>query len=223
LMGMLSGTHQQIDILKELDGSVSDFGGKFWELVKGKVPGFVETFSAKKLRTGYYSDRYLTNPAAVFLFHMILKDMPFAINENGSFELNTMEAEHTNRNDPWRTVNKNWVPADGNAKKDMIRELLVSTGRFNEVVVRLSINKKTIGHARLLRLEFEGGSSIEIRFDQGMGAWYIEPKSVEPVYPFGAAADLQTAWLIKQEVRMIARVSQHFGTHVFVRWEQKGG
>lgn len=213
----LSTTHVQIDIGRELDGPYLTFGHRFWSLVLQKASLPASLVNASRVVNFSYSDRYLATPAHVLLLSQILQALPFQTYSGTKFRLDSLEVEALRHRANWRDLNTAWDFPERVDRLDLVRGLVLQSGRFGEAEVRFTGKRQDLGHARMMRLQFEGGAVLEIRLDQGMGYWRAEFSS--PLeYPYSATVSQQLQWVDDHAGRIVVRRYANYPTHLFVRY-----
>jgi DEAD/DEAH box helicase domain-containing protein len=164
-------------IKRECDGSLLDFGNKFWSAINLK--DFIHE-KKSKLRTIYYCDRYLMTPLHVSLLHGIIMELNKLVSPSTEIFIETLQMRYDSF--PPTMVGHNWSEQedrDGVIVKVM--EKIVS----KKNITFLSKDKRDIAHRREMRLDWEDGSSVRIFLDEGVGCWRIGGRKV-----FDFSADL---------------------------------
>jgi DEAD/DEAH box helicase domain-containing protein len=200
-------------VSNELNGKAFDFGDTFWKVIKGASPEITNILSSSpKLKHVVYSDRYLYTPLSALLILRIVKSLSVKCSQSTPFSLNinsmvSIESRIYRR----RYVSNNWMPDEENSRKETIENL--NTDNSIMCKLNLTTDRKNISHARTLDISFENGSSIVIRFDQGMGCW--ETINYND-FPFHKNSTDQIDWLNKVGMPLLIKNSQALPTHIFV-------
>ncbi len=200
-------------ISNELNGKALDFGDTFWKVIEGSSPEIVNILSSSpKLKHVVYSDRYLYTPLSALLISRIVKSLSIKCPQSTPFSLkiNSMSSIES-RIYRRRYVSNNWMPDEENSRKETIENL--NTDDSTVCKLNLTTDRKNISHARTLDISFENGSSIVIRFDQGMGCW--ETINYND-FPFHKNSTDQIDWLNKVGMPLLIKNSQVLPTHIFV-------
>lgn len=203
-----SANNISIQIIQELNGPIRDFGLAFWEVISQNMiqNGFsLDAFG--ELRKVQYSDRHLKTPMTFILLSRVIFSLPF--NKSVDFELviSTLQSDKYYR-DGFRSLNYSWFREEEESRRDLIEALFTDEENLNYILGQTS---RDLSHARELNLEFENGSILKIRLDQGMGYW--EP-SYKPSYPFYESVPNQIRWI--QEKMTGIRTLNSSNTHTYI-------
>jgi len=212
----LNKNQQQVDILKEFNGSLALFGERFWVQITKKMPQLARITDAK-LKSFYYTDRYLATPANVFLLRQIIDNIPFKVSPQASFTLETMEIMESRSRDSSRDLNKNWRPGERAEKLALLNKMIRTTTKFETLNISFTNNRRSLSHARIMKLQFEDNSMLDIRLDQGLGYWQAELANQD--YPFDLSAAEQLQWINENIGDITINGYQNHPTHLFLRYD----
>ncbi|MEO1999426.1 MAG: hypothetical protein ABGZ17_29625, partial [Planctomycetaceae bacterium] len=147
----------------ELDGSVSEFGKRFWEQLTGVSPWLKEGMESGPPRSVEYTDRYLKSPLSARLLYEVLQQLVSGENsatQTTQVRLNTMKATEKQTG---RHLHHNW--SNYRVQESTLKSIFRSLGKPS---IRLLARDK-LAHARCMRIEWRNGLSAAITLDQGMG------------------------------------------------------
>jgi DEAD/DEAH box helicase domain-containing protein len=171
----------------ELNGSVSDFGKRFWRRLTETTPWLARCLESGPPVSVEYTDRYLMSPLSARLFYEVIsklvgpeKNAPASL----PVHLRTMRSE--DRRYP-RCVYHNW--ADGDSQQQTLASMLkgICTSRVE------LLGRDELAHARVLRVQWADQTVAEIGLDQGMGFMQCAGHTR---HDFSATPDAQAASLI---------------------------
>lgn len=184
---------EKISFHKELNGDVQKFGKRFWRTIQKQCTGLLDGVLKRKIATVTYSDRYLNSPEPITMLHSILQAMPFDCTEDARLEIRAL----TNQNNQYvryqDSIRSNWGGGEDDAKKLFMKAWFNCIAHFPKVHISLEERRNALPHARILILEFEDGSQLELFPDQGFGAWTITDRRLR--FPFDENLEYQLAWI----------------------------
>ncbi len=182
-------------VTTELDGSITDFGGRFWALLSSMSPELSRKLKDEddELSSVTYHDRYVRGPLVGRLLFEVLSglgEMPGGLVGTTELVVVTTGAQAAHAHDKLR---HDWPGVS--AQKICMRELL---GR----VVRsptFDHPRKTwsLPHRRELTLKWRGGEEIIIRLDHGLG-FLLPARGVE--FDFDVSAKEQIDKLLAMTI-----------------------
>ena len=161
---------KNIEVSRELDGNLRNFGKRFWEYLATHVEGIDRLFNddGVEVISISYSDRYLQCPSYVLMITSLL--VPFAkklvsaqpatiktlfkSNDRSGYKM----FHDWDNQDQFEAFIKAWVKDQCGAELDL-------------GVVRTN---RDIPHHRKLEISFSNGVLLRVRFDQGVGYWRLE-------------------------------------------------
>ncbi len=176
----------EISIQDQLNGSLNTFGTRFWSLLCSK-----HLATQKLLTSGCaavthisYSDRYLFTPLCIALLNQVIVGLKSLMKQRfGTPEIMVTTMEK--RQDGGRPfIPKAFSDWPSMKMRDEVTELvLTDLGKASVSLVR------AMQHSRQLKISFESGEELSLRFDQGMSYWRVgswsKPGSKGAWFDFG--------------------------------------
>lgn len=159
----------EIEILKQCNGPVNQFGQKFWQLViskHGALKKHIE--NADALSAVYYSDRFLYSPWTLMLVVELIDGLRQTM--GGSW------------NRPAIHINTGMKNPDGYQRDGLFADWLDNPYRLSVIEKYFEFMDEQcsakalseLPHGRLLKLVWHSGKTTIIRLDQGVGYWVCE-------------------------------------------------
>lgn len=162
---------KEFEITNELNGSLQNFGTKFWDFIFDHHSVVETLFENDALQSVSYSDRYLFSPINIALFFQIIKALK-VLTENkqsNSFSVLMNTTDKSNFNQQYNPQNKVQNDWRDSADRDRITQLIFE---HSDIALTVRIGSKSeVGHGRILELEFSSGKKLFIRLDQGVSFW----------------------------------------------------
>ena len=162
---------KDLAIHDELNGPLLSFGERFWQLVVKETPEVLQTLESKKLQRLSYSDRYIQNPAAVAMLGALFLSLKPNMQPDTDVHVKTLfkagRSQGQRAFDDW----------DCQDDFQFFAEKWLSAMVGKQVELSVETSNRDIAHHRKLELEFEDGSRLKVRFDQGVGYWRLRFKS----------------------------------------------
>ncbi|WP_256742416.1 hypothetical protein, partial [Cronobacter sakazakii] len=159
---------KDIQIHKQLNGPLSQFGQRFWDVLFNDHEEARSLLKSARITSVHYTDRYLQNPVALALLAAILKPLRTKLTDGANVALDTL---FKSKDRPGNRPFHDWMSeADFHDFAD--QWFAAALGRA--VGLTVFDSPRDIPHHRKLTVTFEGGQVLKIRFDQGMGYWRIE-------------------------------------------------
>lgn len=159
---------KDIQIHKELNGSLAQFGQRFWDVLFKHNEEAQSLIKTQRIVHIHYTDRYLQNPVALALLGGLLKPLKSLLTENADVSIDT---QFKNKDRLGQKPSHDWMnEADFQDFAD--QWFSAAMGRAVELTVFDS--PRDIPHHRKLTVTLEDGQRLKIRFDQGMGYWRID-------------------------------------------------
>lgn len=188
----------------ECDGSLENFGNRFWGVIKSQAELDV---SGKVIRELTYSDRYLVTPLHGALLYQLLKPIAEIFDDAVNITLNTAEIAQDNYRRSPVAVNDNWSsqPARDQVFRGLVEDLAGRSVKLN------AKPKRELPHSRSLELFFDDHTKVTIYLDEGVGCWRAGYSKFE----FAANVNTQIRTL-KQLDSRIRIAHQSLGTNLFV-------
>lgn len=195
----------------ELDGSLHDFGKKFWNVVRHVHPTAVELFnqSGPKLTHVTYRDRYMNSPlvwAELFRVLQSLKEMLATRYDAPELEVKTSPIKNP-KGEPY-LIFHDW-------EAESIRQSVgVEVLKYLTTAERAKLTCASVApHARELELRFDGGPLLIIRLDEGFGFWR-PAKSFGNKFDFKRKPKEQADEIKEKNIAISAKNSFH--TYLYV-------
>lgn len=159
---------KDIEIHKQLNGPLSQFGQRFWDLLCNNHEEAQSLMKNQRITSVHYTDRYLQNPVALALLGAILKPLKTKLTDDAELELDTLfKPKDRSGNRP----SHDWM-SEADFQDFADQWFTAAMGRAVELTVFDS--PRDIPHHRKLTVTFEDSQMLKIRFDQGMGYWRID-------------------------------------------------
>ena len=162
---------REIVVHREFDGSLKEFGKKFWTTILSQHAGTAQVLDnkAEKLATIEYSDRYLFTPLAVALLIEVVACLRQALGqarcEGVLVSIVTTGVRGSGDNRAYGTVYADWT-----STKDRDAVARLAFGRVG-IQCTVSVPDRMVQHGRALVLSFASGNVLTIRLDQGISYW----------------------------------------------------
>ena len=161
------GLVNDIEIHKQLNGPVSQFGQRFWNLLTESQDDIQRLLKECRVTRIHYSDRYLQNPVALALLGGLLKTLKPMLTQEAEVTIDTLfRSKERPGNKPFH----DWM-SEADFQDFADQWFAASMGRAVEIQAFNS--GRDIPHHRKLMVSFDNGQALKIRFDQGMGYWRI--------------------------------------------------
>lgn len=199
-----------VSIIKQLNGSLQQFGKQAWELIFASVPELKKKgHQDLPLSSIKYNDRYLRSPLTLLLLHALLKQGVNHFNAPSFVEI-TVATSKLPRNDMRDPIMLHHDWRDYTDRKFAFDSILGSLGKFTFDDIKLNAD---LPHARELHLAWQDGSICTIRLDQGVGYWRTSGGMKN--FPFNQSPERQAQFLESLDLQVEA-TSQTFPTIWYV-------
>lgn len=153
---------KDIEIHKQLNGPLSQFGQRFWDLLCNNHEEAQSLMKNQRITSVHYTDRYLQNPVALALLGAILKPLKTKLTDDAELELDTLfKPKDRSGNRP----SHDWM-SEADFQDFADQWFTAAMGRAVELTVFDS--PRDIPHHRKLTVTFEDSQMLKIRFD---GEW----------------------------------------------------
>jgi ATP-dependent helicase YprA (DUF1998 family) len=201
-----------VPIHDELNGSLPQFGERFWRLIGEQGAQIAETLATKKISKITYSDRYIQNPAVITILGSIFNCLKINVFSDTIIQVRTLfksgRAQGKKAFDDWVRQDDFQFFAD--------KWLSTMVGQKIEFVVEAS--NRDIPHHRRLDVDFENGKKLRVRFDQGVAYWRVRFGSHRDMwFDFDLAAEDQVMHMAKLiESAAVHNSEQKWSTDVLV-------
>ncbi|GAB3950060.1 DEAD/DEAH box helicase [Spirosoma harenae] len=214
LLPVVNPNLAEVSITTELNGTLANFGLKFWEMVRQQAPEVIDDFKQQSVCAITYSDRYLASPLTVILFTQLLKAIPFAVEDECSIGLHVLISQDAKNQYYSRRVTANWYPYEDMSRQAFTEKILEDLS--TECTVTMYNSTKDISHSRNLKITFDNGHHLVFRFDQGVGYWQNDTFP-HPIFPFDKPLFDQLQWVQTSINKYRIRNGQLEPTYVFIR------
>ncbi|MDV7211464.1 DEAD/DEAH box helicase [Azotobacter beijerinckii] len=206
------GVIVDIPIHEELNGTLLQFGERFWELLGSQSQKIADLISSSKLTKLTYTDRYIQNPAAITILGTILKHLKGNISADTDVQICTLFKSGRPQG---RKTFDDWANQE-DFEFFAGKWLSVMVGQKVDFVVEAS--NRDVPHHRRLNLEFEDGESLKVRLDQGVTYWQVRFRSHSDIwFDFDLPAEDQVMHMAKLlEAARVQNSEQKWSTDVLI-------
>jgi hypothetical protein len=160
----------EIELFNECDGPLSKFGGRLWSNLANGSHALQSALSGnKRLVRVEYSDAYIISPWSLVLFGEVVDGLKQRLDElwdQTEIHLTTGRKDHISEAPGYY---KEW--RDSATLEHVIREYFEQMGEAIDIDV---LPIRNVPHARSLKLHWQDGKVISIRFDHGVGCWSMD-------------------------------------------------
>lgn len=158
----------KIEIGRQLDGSLENFGHRFWQYLSTEASGLVSDALTGKdpITEVVYSDRYICNPLAVNLLISVIHELGQLSDAEFAIRILGRQYQREDNRSPWLCWH-DWRSAPERDKA--IRQALEYCGIEGE-----TLSLPSLPHYRQLQLRLRSGNQLIIQFDQGLSYWEAE-------------------------------------------------
>lgn len=170
-------TRHAIQVNHELDGSLREFGLRFWNQIATNI-------ADDPIDEVAYIDRYFKSPLAALLLGSVLAELKQRNQQAFTqLQITTLPNQATRA----YASDKVWDDWQRSDQQQQVLETWFSSIAHH---VQVEITNQSLQHARVLILRHRSGKITEITFDQGMGYWnwlmFERENSSLRHYPFSA-------------------------------------
>lgn len=170
-------TRHAIQVNHELDGSLCEFGLRFWNQIAINI-------ADDPIDEVAYIDRYFKSPLAALLLGSVLAELKQRNQQAFTqLQITTLPNQATRA----YASDKVWDDWQHSDQQQQVLETWFSSIAHH---VQVEITNRSLQHARVLTLRHRSGKTTEITFDQGMGYWnwlmFGRENSSLRHYPFSA-------------------------------------
>jgi DEAD/DEAH box helicase domain-containing protein len=192
-------------ITNEFDGPIVFFGARAWTHIFSLIPEIEKYLkNSQPLAFISYSDRYLRSPIVLRLlreFLSPLSDYPGGINNETQLTIYTSQLNPSSHR-ACRTLFHDWQ--NSNDRREVLKNIL----NLKSTPEIMEKRNQEMPHARELFMTWKDGKKYKIRFDQGMGYWYVDRQS-DAFFPFDKPTTIQSQHLLKIDFDIQAANQNH--------------
>lgn len=209
---------KQFEISNELDGSLKDFGSKFWSLMRDYSKLDEQIKNKVEIKKIVYSDRYIKSPLTALLIGVIIHALKSMYDKQWSDPnviLKVEEAKNHLRRP--RRVDHNWQ--DHKTQEKVITALYKDLGLVPVIGVYpyegVAPENRAVKHRRYLEISWSDGSNTLITLDQGIGFMGISQESSSRIFDldFDASPQHQAGKLVALSDMSSAKIKAVEGSH----------
>ena len=207
---------KEIEIFRELDGTLQGFGKRFWKLLSEESPEVAALISNSNadINSVEYHDRYLFTPLAAALITDLIVGLRDTVGMGrwGSPVIKVTTTHSTARKYvSGRFVWDNWPDLD--VRNAAIQSAFEYNGMEGGVK---SVDKLKSLHGRVLTIAFLSGQLLTVRLDQGVSYWRaVSSRYDRPYFNFMES----DSFVQGEEIANLAAdiEASPFPTHVFTK------
>jgi DEAD/DEAH box helicase domain-containing protein len=160
----------EISIQNHLNGPLNTFGTRFWSLLCSKHAATEKLLTCGSAAVTWisYTDRYLFTPLSIAVLNQVILGLKGLLQERfGSPEIgvSTMDKRYDGGRALVPKVFSDWPTMK--MRDEVTRLVLADLG--NATVNPLN----AMQHSRQLKIEFDSGEELSLRFDQGVSYWRV--------------------------------------------------
>lgn len=197
------GTHRQLELRSELNGTIDTFGERFWSYLHKELPSLGDLMASKEIQEIRYTDRYLSSPLPLLLCARVMKGIFSRFSYTPSPVISIQSVAIGRSSDSGSSVNRNW------SDEKIRREVLFKLWPALDMPVpqfKASQSNRDVAHAREFVLRFKDGSSWKLNLDMGFGFWQADPGQS---FSFGDSVERQVAELKRAAFKVTNQAGQH--------------
>lgn len=192
-----------LTIFDELNGSFTEFGDRFVDLIVEHDSKIADAIKVGKIKRISYSDRYIQNPAAVTILGILLAGFKKGISADTDISVRTLFKYGKIQG---RKVYEDWISL--NDFEDFSKSWITAMLGF-KVDFTIEESNRDIPHHRSLEIDFDDGNRLKIRLDQGVAYWQIRFGSSKDIwFNFGATVQDQLEVMAKSLQKASVRNSE---------------
>lgn len=201
----------QLDIKRELNGTIEKFGERFWNYLSRKEEDIFILIDGAKIKDITYSDRFLVNPLTVMLLSSIIHKMPADISDT-TINVKTLKSKNDRYSSNKRAIYLEWLKEENEDRRNITEAIL--SEKTDKINIELHDKKPDVSHARTLQITLQNNTVVHLRFDQGMGYWEIDDYAR---YPFDEDIQVQLYWINNEGNGKRVKNGSEFDTHVYIK------
>lgn len=208
---LLTDNKKYFEIESQLDGSLSQFGERFWHYLLTDA-NFKQAVGESKIKEIAYSDRYLQTPLSITLLASVLNAIPFERDENIKAVINTIDPANKYYHN--RRIDQGWADFEKGNKTEFTEAVIKEIAKIPLVDVISVGQKVTLDHARFLTINYTDGKILSIWLDQGFGYWKT---SRYTSFPFDEDSKGQLDWVIETWGNIKVEKGFSFSSPLFIQ------
>ena len=201
----------RLTIFDELNGSVSMFAEKFWNLIFEHAPDLRQQLEQAGAATKIvYTDKYIKSPLACRLLAEFVMGLPVTVvGSDTAFNINTVEL----KNEYGRERTPRLVVHDWNVdshRRGAINSLFSQLGWAGGATDVREL--RNVPHYRELQIYWPGEKKWTVQFDHGFGCWI---PTMNESFPFQQSVANQGSTAGRMDPKIRTR-NENFKNYVFV-------
>jgi DEAD/DEAH box helicase domain-containing protein len=205
---------QEIEITNQLDGSLSQFGSKFWDhVLKHSNQVAKQLSNGDELVELLYSDRYLYSPWSVMLITEVLGRLRALLETK--WKVKQVLVATGNKIEERGFANgglfSNW-----SNEVSRLETTEIHMKKFDVSSKVLALANKNLPHGRILELKWSSGEVTTIRLDQGVGYWRDKKIGRVGYLDHNESAQRQASVMVSA-ITNLNVLGQGFPTQLFVK------
>lgn len=205
---------KEIEIRNELNGGVSQFGNRLWQILGEQSQYLTAKFSDEdRLVELVYSDRYLYTPWSVILINEIIMNLKRTL--ANKWQVDEVLISTGKKTDNRRSVKRGFF-ANWNNHQTRIDVTRTYLSKNDVIASVIAIEPFKLPHGRILELKWESGELTTIRLDQGVGYWRNEHDSRLGFLDHEGTLEKQTSDMASA-LRYLSVRGQDYPTQVFIK------
>jgi len=206
----INNNHHILDVCRELNGPMKEFGKGFWQLIVDNHPSAKELIANDDvgIRSIQYRDRYLKSPLTAGLLTSLMDALRQIVGKerwgNVCVDFTTMNIQSHGGYFQQSRLWDDW-------KENLIRaKVMKSLFSFRDMA--LSVKNKDINdlpHFRKLSVEFTSNDRLDISLDQGISYWKTYYTEFDFLLPASQQAELLNQIMEDSQTRIKEGDSNH--------------
>lgn len=190
----------RITVRRELDGRISEFGIRFWRLIRDRNADANEWLAVGGVTSVEYEDRYLFSPLAVALLAAVLRSLPGKVARPAAMIRTLADRPGSvGQSQPYAMFH-DWC--DVATRNHVLRNVVENAGFATSVD---ATSRHVLPHGRTLRIQNSKGNTAEVMLDQGFGYW----RSRGGAFDFTASAADQAKSLARGDISIVGSQPHH--------------
>jgi DEAD/DEAH box helicase domain-containing protein len=205
---------QEIEVTHQLDGTLSQFGTKFWTYVAAESNQVSKKLEDQdELTELVYSDRYLYSPWTVMLISEILGQLRSLL--ASKWNVNQVLVATGNKTDEKR-LSRGGFFSNWDDEASRIETTRAYLGKYDVNVNAVALDVSQLPHGRILELKWSSGEVTTLRLDQGVGYWRYGKIGRLGYLDHNDSPNRQAS-AMKSAIANLSVAGQDFPTQLFVK------